>query len=249
MYTKQFGNSKFTTENTFIDILNKASTKEWQSIATEYPTLANDVEHITENLDRYNNFLGLNIANSPSFTISQALDNGQWLLLIGAIMIPLLSAVTQWINVKLMPNSNQTDTKNQNEQQAAMMSSMKMMNYMMPITSAIFCFTLPAGMGIYWIAGSVVRTIQQIAINKHIDKMDIDSIMEKNKEKYEKKREKMAELGGYDLNTMNKYANMRTKNISSDKEVDYTGNSNVSKEGSLASKANLVKAFNEKNNK
>ena len=51
--------------------------------------------------------------------------------------------------------------------------------------------------------------------------MDIDSIMEKNKEKYEKKREKMAELGGYDLNTMNKYANMRTKNISSDKEVDY----------------------------
>ena len=65
----------------------------------------------------------------------------------------------------------------------------------------------------------------------------------------EKKREKMAELGGYDLNTMNKYANMRTKNISSDKEVDYTGNSNVSKEGSLASKANLVKAFNEKNNK
>ena len=249
MYTKQFGNSKFTTENTFIDILNQASTKEWQSIATEYPTLANDVEHITENLDRYNNFLGLNIANSPSFTISQALDNGQWLLLIGAIMIPLLSAVTQWINVKLMPNSNQTDTKNQNEQQAAMMSSMKMMNYMMPITSAIFCFTLPAGMGIYWIAGSVVRTIQQIAINKHIDKMDIDSIMEKNKEKYEKKREKMAELGGYDLNTMNKYANMRTKNISSDKEVDYTGNSNVSKEGSLASKANLVKAFNEKNNK
>ena len=104
-------------------------------------------------------------------------------------------------------------------------------------------------MGIYWIAGSVVRTIQQIVINKHIDKMDIDSIMEKNKEKYDKKREKMAELGGYDLNTMNKYANMRTKNISSDKEVDYTSNSNVSKEGSLASKANLVKAFNEKNNK
>ena len=148
-----------------------------------------------------------------------------------------------------MPNANQTDTRNQTEQQAAMMSSMKMMNYMMPITSAIFCFTLPAGMGIYWIAGSVVRTIQQIAINKHIDRMDIDKIIEKNTEKYEKKKEKIAQMGGYDMNTMNKYANMRTKNITSDNEVNYDNNSNLSDKGSLASKANLVREFNEKNNK
>ena len=249
MYTKQFGNEKFTVENTYIDILNQASTAEWQSIATEYPSLAEDVAYITENLDKYNNFLGLNIANSPSFTVSQAFDNGQWLLLIGAILIPLLSALTQWINVKLMPNSNQPDPKNQTEQQAAMMSSMKMMNYMMPITSAIFCFTLPAGMGLYWIAGSVVRTIQQIAINKYIDKMDIDKIVAKNTEKYEKKKEKIAQMGGYDLDTMNKYASMRTKNISSDKEVNYSDNSNLSDKSSLASKANLVRQFNEKNNK
>ena len=249
MYTKQFGNEKFTAENTFIDILNKASTTEWNSIATEYPSLADDVAYITENLDTYNNFLGLNIANSPSFIVSEAFNNGQWLLIIGAILIPVLSAVTQWINVKLMPNANQTDTKNQTEQQAAMMSSMKMMNYMMPITSAIFCFTLPAGMGIYWIAGSVVRTIQQIAINKYIDRMDIDKIIEKNTEKYEKKKEKIAQMGGYDMNTMNKYANMRTKNITSDNEVNYDNNSNLSDKGSLASKANLVREFNEKNNK
>ena len=249
MYTKQFGDKKFIAENTFIDILNQASTAEWQSIATEYPALTEDVAYITENLDKYNNFLGLNIANSPSFTVSQAFNSGQWLLLVGAIMIPLLSALTQWINVKLMPNSTQTDTKNQTEQQAAMMSSMKMMNYMMPVTSAIFCFTLPAGMGIYWIAGSVVRTIQQIAINKYIDKMDIDKIVEKNSEKYEKKKEKIAEMGGYDFNTMNKYASMRTKNISSDKEVDYSANNNLNDKGSLASKANLVRQFNEKNNK
>ena len=249
MYTKHIGNEKFAADNTFIDILNQASSAEWQSIATEYPSLADDIAYITENLEKYNNFLGLNIANSPSFTVGQAFDNGQWLLLIGAILIPLLSAITQWINVKLMPNSTQTDTKNQTEQQAAMMSSMKMMNYMMPITSAIFCFTLPAGMGIYWIAGSVVRTIQQIAINKYFDRMDIDKIIAKNTEKYEKKKEKIAQMGGYDLDTMNKYASMRTKNITSNNEVDYTNNSNLSDKGSLASKANLVREFNEKNNK
>lgn len=249
MYTSQFGNEKFTTENTFIDILNKASTTEWKSIATEYPSLAEEVSYITDKLDYYNNFLGLNIANSPSFTVSQAIQSQQWILLIGAILVPVLAALTQWINVKLMPNSSNSDNKNQNEQQAAMMSSMKMMNYLMPITSAIFCYSLPAGMGIYWIAGSVVRTIQQIAINKHIDKMDFDKIVEKNKEKYEKQREKMAEKGGYDLNSMNKYANMRTKNITSNKEVDYSSNANVNESGSLASKANLVRQFNEKNNK
>ena len=59
----------------------------------------------------------------------------------------------------------------------------------------------------------------------------------------------MPEKGGYDLNSMNKYANMRTKNITSDKEVDYSNNSNVSDSNSLAAKANLVKQFNEKNNK
>ena len=249
MYTKQFDNEKFTVENTYIDILNQASSAEWQSIAEEYPSLADEVAYIMENLNDYNNFLGLNIANSPSFTVSSAFDNGQWLLLIGAILIPLLSALTQWINVKLMPNANQPDPKNQTEQQAAMMSSMKMMNYMMPITSAIFCFTLPAGMGLYWIAGSVVRTIQQIAINKYIDKMDIDKIVAKNTEKYEKKKEKIAQMGGYDLDTMNKYASMRTKNISSDKEVNYADNSNINDSNSLASKANLVRQFNEKNNK
>ena len=92
-------------------------------------------------------------------------------------------------------------------------------------------------------------TIQQIAINKYIERMDIDKIIAKNTEKYEKKKEKIAQMGGYDLDTMNKYASMRTKNISSDKEVNYSDNSNLSDESSLASKANLVRQFNEKNNK
>ena len=64
-----------------------------------------------------------------------------------------------------------------------MASSMKTMNIMMPIMSAFFCYTLPAGMGIYWIAGAVVRSIQQVIINKHIDKIDLDELIAKNVEK------------------------------------------------------------------
>ena len=72
-----------------------------------------------------------------------------------------------------------------------MASSMKTMNMIMPLMSAWFCFTLPSGLGLYWVAGSVVRSIQQIVINKHIDKMDFDDIIRKNSAKSAKKLEKM----------------------------------------------------------
>ena len=62
-----------------------------------------------------------------------------------------------------------------------MAASMKSMNIMMPIMSAVMCFTLPTGLGIYWIAGAVVRCIQQIAINRHIDKIDFDEVINRTK--------------------------------------------------------------------
>ena len=64
-----------------------------------------------------------------------------------------------------------------------MASSMKTMNYIMPLMSAWFCFTLPAGMGLYWIAGSVIRSLQQIFINKSVDRMDMDAFLKKQEEK------------------------------------------------------------------
>ena len=258
MFTKQFSNEAFTggnmeyIRNTFIDVLNRASTLEWSSLADKFPSLSADVSTTVETLERYNNFLGLNIGNSPSFIVKEAVSAGSYLMVVAAIAVPVLSAVTQWINTKLMPqpesNNSQDNTKS---------SSMKTMNYMMPLMSAVFCYTLPAGMGLYWIAGSVVRSIQQVIINKHIDKMDLDELIKKNVEKRNKKLEK----SGINPKTINNYANMSTRTISSKassmtqeekdlavkKSTEYY-NKNA-KAGSLASKANMVKQYNEKNNK
>ena len=96
---------------------------------------------------------------------------------------------TQWINVKLMPQQNTEG----NDQANSMAQSMKTMNMLMPIMSAWFCFTLPSGLGLYWVAGSVVRSIQQVITNKYIDKLDFDEIIEKNKEKAAKKMEKQGQ--------------------------------------------------------
>ncbi len=253
--------------NGIIDVLNKLSSTDMATIAAHYDlnSLTYQGELILSNdttrglIDTYNNFLGLNIGNSPSHIINDALETGSYLLLVGAVLIPVLSALTQWINVKLMPTQN-NDKKD--GQEAGMASSMKMMNNIMPIMSAWFCFTLPCGMGLYWIAGSVVRTIQQIVINKHIDKMDFDKLIQKNTAKSAKKMEKMKER----QEKLNAYANMNTRGIQSKANINTGSNSQADKEaavkkateyynknnanpGSLAARANMVRQYNEKNNK
>lgn len=260
MYAKQFENESFTggvtsyIQNTYIDVLNRASTADWLSLKTQYPALSGDVDVTLSALDKYNNFLGLNIANSPSFIIKDAFSNGAYLLVVGAILIPFLAAATQWINTKLMP----TQANSGNPQADQMASQMKMMNTMMPLMSAFFCFTLPAGMGIYWIAGAVIRSIQQVILNKHIDKMDIDAIIDKNKDKAAKKMEK----NKVKTERMQQYANMNTRNINVNKNSGISEEernaalkkaneyySKNAKPGSMAAKAGMVREYNEKNNK
>ncbi len=265
-FTKNFG---INERNAIIDVLNKMNSSDLLSFAREngFADLQLNGHYILSQgserglIDIYNNFLGLNMANSPSSVVKTAVEAGAWGLVIAAIAIPVLSAVTQWINLKLMPQ--QEKSGNKGDMADTMAASMKTMNMFMPIMSAIFCYTLPAGMGLYWIAGSVVRSIQQIVINKHIDKMDLNEIMEKNKEKSAKKLEKIKENQA----KLQQYANMNTRGINnvqnksysqrakeavektSDMESVSNTNSSSAKPGSMMAKANMVKEFNERNNK
>ncbi len=252
--------------NGIIDVLNKLSSTDMATIAEHYDLsqLTYEGHLILSNettrglIDTYNNFLGLNMGDSPSMLIRNAWAAGAFGIVIGAILIPVLSMVTQWINVKLMP---QPDNDNKNAQGSSMAQSMKTMNMLMPIMSAWFCFTLPSGLGLYWVAGSVVRSIQQVIINKHIDKMNFDDIIKKNSVKSAKKLEKMKEA----QERMNTYASMNTRNLQNKanvssgmseaekeeamkKATDYY-NSGKAKPGSMMAKANMVKQYNEKNNK
>ena len=54
----------------------------------------------------------------------------------------------------------------------------------------ILLFYLPVGLGIYWIASAVVRSIQQLLINRHLNKMNIDDLVNENMRKMEAKRSK-----------------------------------------------------------
>lgn len=241
------------TTNSVIDVLYKLSPSQWDSFAdiSQFSSFSNTIDGTASKIAHVQNFLGLNIADTPMSIIQSAFAAGSFLLVAGAILIPLLAWFTQWLNYKLMP---QMQTNNNAEAGNNMANTMKSMNTMMPIMSAVFCFTLPVGMGIYWIAGAVVRSIQMLIINKHMDAVDMDELVKKNMEKAQKKREK-AGLPPQKI-TNQAHQNVRkidnTKNIeksNGEKLKNYNSNSVKYKEGSLASKANMVKQFEEKNKK
>lgn len=263
------------TKNTFIDVINRASSIEWTSLAEQFPQYADIINNTNEALSKYNMFLGVNIGYSPKDTIYSQIgiqsladlfsrqadfSNASFWVIFVSLMIPILAALTQWIGVKLAPTA-QSDNNN-NQEENPMMSSMKTMNTVMPLMSAFFCFTLPAGMGLYWIVGAVIRSIQQVAINKYIDRMNIDELIEKNTAKYNEKLKKRGVLGqgiNSKASTNTKFVNPYAKNTKTEeqKAKDIKAYENYLKKdkknktsgGSIASKANLVKDFNERNNK
>jgi len=117
-------------------------------------------------------------------------------------------------------------------------SSMKAMTYTMPVMSAVFCYSLPAGLGLYWVISAVVQTVLQVIINKHFSKMDMKEIIKINIDKANEKRAKK----GLPPRTISHAATVNVKNIKKEEEVKPVKTNNTN--GSLSSKANLVNKYN-----
>lgn len=242
-----------TLSNYIIDILYKLPSKGWDALMDGkfFDGIQSAVEKTHDALLHFNYFLGLNISDTPWYIIKSNFTDkpDKWLLfVILALLIPVLSYLTQMINIKLMPQAT-----NGNDQMA---NQMKMMNLMMPLMSLFICFTVPVGLGIYWICSALVRGIQQFFVNRHIENLDLEAVMAKNEEKAKKKRKKMGLAEDY----IKKAAQIKTKSIDNKanvsvsagteeklaKAAEYKANA---KAGSLASKANMVKEFNERNSR
>lgn len=242
-----------TLNNFIIDILYKLPSKGWDALMDGkfFDGIQSAVEKTHDALLHFNYFLGLNISDTPWYIIKSNFTDkpDKWLLfVILALLIPVLSYLTQMLNIKLMPQAT-----NGNDQVA---NQMKMMNLMMPLMSLFICFTVPVGLGIYCICSALVRGIQQFFVNRHIENLDLEAVMAKNEEKAKKKREKM----GLSEDYIKKAAQIKTKSIDNKanvsvsagteeklaKAAEYKANA---KAGSLASKANMVKEFNERNSR
>lgn len=244
----------FSQINTIIDVLYKlqdTGSATWQMLIDRFPEMESLIHTTETSISSMNNF-GINIANSPWNIAKSALAGGSVLMLAGAVLVPFLAALTQWLNVKMMPQPSTGDAND------TMNATMKSMNMMMPLMSAWFCFTLPAGMGLYWIVGAVVRGIQQWSINKYLDRLDLDEVIKKNIEKNNRIREKK----GLPPQKLNDIARTNVKAIDHGEKKKMTEEErqaameastsyykNSDKPGSLASKAAMVAKYNEKSKK
>ena len=253
-------NTEFTKETT-IDFLYKLSPSQMEKFAgiSDFSGFADLFDKFAKQNTHINTFLNLNISDTPLAIIKSGMAQGGgagYLLVFSAVMVPILAWLTQWMNYKLMPQPQQAA----NSEPSAMEASMKSMNTFMPIMSAVFCFTFPVGIGIYWVIGAVIRCIQQLVINRKMEQMDMEELVRHNQEKMKKKMEKR----GVSAQQINQQARMNARNIQAPdktsglsqeekaaqrkKATEYYNNANV-KPGSLAAKANMVKQFDEKNTK
>lgn len=237
------------TSNSVIDVLYKLSPSQWEAFAEidKFSSFSNVINDTASEIAHVQSFLGLNIADTPFAIMKDAFAAGSIMLVIGAVLIPLLAWFTQWLNYKLMPQA--ATSSSDNGAANSMESTMKTMNTTMPIMSAFFCLTLPVGMGIYWIAGAVIRSVQMLVINRHMANIDLDKLVKKNMEKAQKKRAKEGLPPQKITNQAHQNARkINAANIQVEQKDSVSAPKNY-KPGSLASKANMVKQFDEKNKK
>lgn len=105
-------------------------------------------------------FLGLNMGAVPWDARSTLLTGG-WAS-IGLFLIPVLAAALSYLQMKV-------STMGQSKEVASAATN-KSMNLMMPLMSLWIGFSMPAALGIYWVAQSVFSIIQEYFMGKFYTK-------------------------------------------------------------------------------
>ena len=243
---KQFGeNIDWSNVNTAITEINKFSTENWDALRDAFPAFSDIIANSHASLEQMNTFLGINMSQEPGFGLTLA------------FLIPVLSGLSQFISVKVAQGNTPVDDDN------PMAASMRMTTYIFPLMSAFIAISVPAGLGLYWIATSVIQTIITVFINRYYDKLGAETIVKKNVEKRNKKRAKK----GLPPETIAKNATVSTKNVNREKAVksleqikaenekkvkeikESAQYYKTAKPGSLAEKAGMVAKYNEKSSK
>jgi YidC/Oxa1 family membrane protein insertase len=232
--------STITDSNKLISLLSFFKTTQWDEVLKIVTGNAVDaIKHI----GNVNSFLGLSVTNTPDWKSA-------------AILIPILATLLQFVQ------SKQLTVKNKNGEPNPTASAMSSMNYVMPIMSGFFALMLPIGVGIYWIANSAFSIIQQFFVNRYMDRMDMDELVEKSTAKANKKLSKTVATGG----SLQELARKQTRTIDTnipertkatvkeeapDTEEDSsdTKTKEPYKPSSISEIANLLKNRNEKGDK
>ncbi len=116
--------------------------------------------HLASGFDLINfDFLGMDLSQTPSISQISPL----WI-------IPILATgsafFSNWVTSKINPVS------------AEQAQQMKTMNMMMPLMTAFFTFTLPAGIGLYWFISTIFSVGQTVLLTKYFEKRYSGSVID-----------------------------------------------------------------------
>jgi len=121
-------------------------------------------------------FLGIDLGVQPSLG---ALFGGalSWPV-IGAVLMPVVSAGSQVLQTIITRRANDslvTNEKGVQDKEAAKQSqtakTSSMMMWMMPAMSLWIGFSVPVALSLYWFIGGIVRTVEDIFLNKKYRKI------------------------------------------------------------------------------
>ena len=144
--------------------------KNLDMVKGELPALAEKLKMIDFS------FLGLDMTLVPSYGVLN------WYFL-----LPILSAGVSFLSTWVMQKMQGMPADQQNQ------SSGKMMTWMGPIMSLWIGFSMPSAMSLYWIANSVLQTVQEVVLTLYYrKKLDIKSPKEQREEEARIKAEEEA---------------------------------------------------------
>ena len=122
------------------------------------------------------NFLGIDLAQIPTWKV-WAWGAFTWNSL-GGMLIPVLSAASQVVQMWLSQRSNNSVVTDENgledketAQNAKSAQQGKLMMWMMPLMSLFIGFGVPAALSLYWFVGGIASMIENHFLTKHYRKV------------------------------------------------------------------------------
>lgn len=236
-----------TETDHIIDMMYNFSPNEWIEFTQIFNNgeLTKAYEDVERAIHQATYVFGIDLTMTPW----EQMMGGVW----WAVFIPILAGVFQWLSTQLSKVGNTTKKDDTNP----MGSTMQMMNILFPIMSVVFCFMFNAGIGIYWVASSLVQLIIQLLVNAYIDRVDLNEMVRKNVEKINAKRIKKGEkpikmqdvtIAAENLEAEKQREEALKKSLANEQQqaTEYYERTTTAKKGSLAEKAGMVQQYEER---
>lgn len=188
---------KASDKGSIVDYLYGFNMADWTSLLDKVKDIPSD---LVDKITQMSRIFGDVLISDQPWSLIKANGYIHWIWI-----LPILVYVTSWLSMKSAQSKNQP--------QGPGSSQMKTMTLVMPIMSVFFSIVLPVGLGIYWIINSVLMTIQQIAMNKYLDKIGIEEMVKKNIEKNKNKQQKAKVKEGINAGSLTRAAGMSTKKM------------------------------------